>query len=121
MSDDNRTVAVFLDRDGTIIEDRGVLKDPCEIFFFPDTVKALQKLQEHYLLFIVTNQSGVAEGSDSLEDVKRVNDAVVAALAEEGIEITAVFVCPHHRRDNAPASSPIPSSCIRQRKIIPLA
>jgi histidinol phosphatase-like enzyme len=43
--------AVFLDRDGTIIEDRGVLAEPSDAVFYPDTVDALKRLQEHFLLF----------------------------------------------------------------------
>ena len=53
---------VFLDRDGTLIEDRGHLGDPSQVMFFPDTIDALRRLQEHFLLFIVTNQPGVSEG-----------------------------------------------------------
>ncbi len=43
--------AVFLDRDGTMIEDRGHLADPAEVVFYPDTVDALKRLQERFLLF----------------------------------------------------------------------
>ena len=54
--------AVFLDRDGTIIEDRGHLRDPSQVVFYHDALDALRRLQEHFLLFIVTNQPGIAEG-----------------------------------------------------------
>ena len=104
----NRNAAVFLDRDGTIIEDRGILKETSQVVFFPGTFKALQKLQEHYSLFIVTNQSGVAEGTISLDDVKKVNGEVVESLAKSEIYITDVYVCPHHRRDNCSCIKPNP-------------
>jgi len=48
--------AVFLDRDGTLIEDRGHLQQPADVVFFPDTWDALRSLQSDFLLFIVTNQ-----------------------------------------------------------------
>ncbi len=44
----NTNSAIFLDRDGTIIEDRGHLRDPSEAVFFPETFEALRKLQEHF-------------------------------------------------------------------------
>jgi D-glycero-D-manno-heptose 1,7-bisphosphate phosphatase len=91
--------AVFLDRDGTLIEDRGHLAQPQDVVFYPDTVEALKRLQEHFLLFIVTNQPWVARGILTLEQVNRVNAHVVSYLAERGVTITAVYVCPHERTD----------------------
>ncbi len=104
----NRNAAVFLDRDGTVIEDAGHLKDPSDVVFFPGTFRALRKLQKHFLLFIVTNQPGVAEGVISREDVNRVNIHLIKTLAEKGIEITDVFVCPHRRLDNCRCIKPKP-------------
>lgn len=103
-----RKAGVFLDRDGTIIEDRGHLGDSSDVVFFPDTFEALQKLSEYFLLFIVTNQVGVAEGIITSGDVDRVNRSVVSALAEKGIIITDVFVCPHRRSDECPCIKPKP-------------
>jgi len=100
--------AVFLDRDGTIIEDRGHLRDPSQVVFFQDTFDALRRLQEHFLLFIVTNQPGVAEGVLTLSDVDKVNDHVVARLAEEGARIENVYVCPHRRTDGCSCIKPQP-------------
>ena len=71
--------AVFLDRDGTVIEDRGHLADPSEVVFYPDTVDALRRLQERFLLFLVTNQPWVARGILTPEEVDRVNAWVVCA------------------------------------------
>ncbi len=100
--------AVFLDRDGTIIEDRGVLAEPTDVVFFPDTVDALRCLQKHFLLFLVTNQPGVARGTITLEHVDRVNARVLSYLAEHGITITAVYVCPHERADGCLCIKPNP-------------
>ena len=91
--------AVFLDRDGTLIEDRGNLRCPTEAIFFKNTFEALKRLQERFLLFIVSNQSGVAEGALTVEKVEQVNGYVVSQLANAGILITEVYWCPHKRSD----------------------
>src|SRR4030042_2393622 len=100
--------AVFLDRDGTIIEDRGILAEPSDVVFYPDTVNTLRRLQEHFLLFIVTNQPGVAAGAIARDNVGRVNAFVVSYLARHGITITAVYVCPHQRSDDCRCIKPRP-------------
>jgi len=100
--------AVFLDRDGTIIEDRGHLRDPADVVFFPETFEVLRKLQEHFLLFIVTNQVGVAEGVITRTDVDRINHLIVTAMAERAITVTDVYVCPHGRSDNCLCIKPKP-------------
>jgi histidinol-phosphate phosphatase family protein len=100
--------AVFLDRDGTIIEDRGVLAEPSEVVFYPDTVSALRRLQERFLLFLVTNQPGVARGAITLDNVNRVNAAVISYLAEHGVTVTAAYVCPHERVNGCLCIKPNP-------------
>lgn len=100
--------AVFLDRDGTIIEDRGHLRDPSDVVFFPETFGALRKLHEHFLLFIVTNQVGVAEGVITRKDVDRVNAHVITSLANEGVEIRSIYVCPHRRSEQCRCIKPKP-------------
>ncbi len=50
--------AVFLDRDGVIIEDRGDLSSPSQVVLFEDTIPSLKMLQGLFVLFIVTNQAG---------------------------------------------------------------
>ncbi len=100
--------AVFLDRDGTLIEDRGHLADAAQVAFYPDAVDALRRLQKRFLLFLVTNQSGVARGLITLESVKHVNARVVSYLAEHGVIITDVYVCPHQRSDGCSCIKPNP-------------
>ena len=92
--------AVFLDRDGTIIEDQGHLSLPGQVTFFPDTIPALLVLQQHAMLFIVTHQSGIAKGLITVEDVQHVNHHVNEHLAKAGIIIREVYCCPHNREDN---------------------
>ncbi len=100
--------AVFFDRDGTIIEDRGHLRDPSQVVFFPETFEALRRLQRRFVLLMITNQPGVADGVLSRQDVDRVNTYVVEALANEGVNIADVFVCPHSRDDCCRCIKPNP-------------
>ncbi len=100
--------AVFLDRDGTLIEDRGHLSEASEVAFYLDAIEALQRLQEHFLLFLVTNQSGVARGLITMESVNRVNARVISYLAEHDVTITDVYVCPHQRSDACSCIKPNP-------------
>ena len=102
--------AIFLDRDGTLIEDRGHLRSPSDVVFLPGTVGALKRLQDAFALFIVTNQRGVAGGILSLNDVERVNAHVVCQLAEAGAKITEVYFCPHRRSDKCLCIKPKPYS-----------
>jgi L-threonylcarbamoyladenylate synthase len=98
--------AVFLDRDGTLIKDRGHLDRPSQAVFFPDTFDALRRLQEEFLLFIVTHQSGIAKRLITRRDADRVNDSVVRRLAEAGVYITDVYVCPHDRAEGCSCVKP---------------
>ncbi|MFO8112240.1 MAG: HAD family hydrolase [Desulfosalsimonadaceae bacterium] len=108
ISNSTRRPAVFLDRDGTIIEDQGHLSRPSQVAFFAGTVSALRRLNEHFALFIVTNQSGVAKGLLTLEDVGRVNGHVVSYLAGFGIRIIDTYVCPHDASDGCECIKPKP-------------
>jgi D-glycero-D-manno-heptose 1,7-bisphosphate phosphatase len=100
--------AVFLDRDGTIIEDRGDLSHPSQVVFFRETVYSLRRLCEEFDLYIVTNQSGVAKGAISIQDVERVNSHVVSHLAESGVRIVETYVCPHRDGDGCCCIKPNP-------------
>ncbi len=98
--------AIFLDRDGTLIEDIGVLGDIKDVKFFSDTVSALKKLQSRYKLFVITNQSGVSKGLVSLEQVGRINCCIDEALKKEGVNIESWYVCPHQRNENCDCIKP---------------
>lgn len=100
--------AIFLDRDGTIIDDLGHLSDICQVHFLPGVFDALRKLQVHYKLFIVTNQSGIAKGLITGDDADRINQYVCDILAQNEIEITETYTCPHNRTDNCECIKPNP-------------
>jgi len=100
--------AVFLDRDGTLIEDRGHLRNPAEVVFFPDTFAALRKLQRRFMLFLVTHQGGIGQGLVTAQAVASVNAHVVSELAAAGIRLAEVYVCPHRRDEGCACLKPAP-------------
>ncbi len=100
--------AVFLDRDGTIIEDMGYIGSPDDTLFLPGVGPALQRLQERYRLFMVTNQSGVGLGHISREEAEAVNHHVVCTLAGEGVNIERVYTCFHAEGDGCTCRKPAP-------------
>jgi D-glycero-D-manno-heptose 1,7-bisphosphate phosphatase len=99
--------AVFLDRDGTLNEDPGYLGDPEKVMLFPNTGKALSilKNQLKLKLIVISNQSGVARGLISEEDVKKVNSRINELLKDENAEIDAFYYCPFHPEFSTPEES----------------
>ena len=89
--------AVFLDRDGTLIEEVGYLDRPERVELYPYSADAIRALNAAGLrIVIVTNQSGVARGFFSEAVVHAVHDHIDRLLAEAGAHIDAYYYCPHH-------------------------
>ncbi len=103
-----KKAAVFLDRDGTIIEDNGHLYDVSQVDFFEDTIDSLVRLQKYFDLFIITNQSGVSKGLITIEQVDYINCHVSGYLGDAGIRIVETYVCPHQKQDQCCCMKPKP-------------
>ena len=87
--------AVFLDRDGTLIEEKDYLHRPEDVVIFPGVVAALKKFQDAgFKLFIVTNQSGVGRGYFTMADVEKVHAHLTAELARDGVRFEKIYVAP---------------------------
>lgn len=87
----------LLDRDGTIIVDRGFLSDPAGVELLPGAADAIRQLNATgWAVAIATNQSGVGRGLYSLEAMHATNARVVEILGREEARIDAVEFCPHH-------------------------
>src|SRR6266850_6340678 len=87
--------AVFLDRDGTIIEDKDYLRDPQEMVIFPGAGLALRRLQAaDFRLLIVSNQSGVGRGFFTMADVERVNLHLEQEFERLGVRFEKIYVAP---------------------------
>jgi len=90
-------LAVFLDRDGTLNEDPGYISDPEKVVLFPDTGEALSILKKYgFLLIVISNQSGIARGLMTSQDVDAVNEKINALLSEHKAKIDAFYYCPAH-------------------------
>ncbi len=89
--------AVFLDRDGTLIEERGYLDKLEDIALFPGTLAALRHLREAgYALVLVTNQAGVARGFFDEAFVQKAHRHLAGMLAAENVVLDGYYYCPHH-------------------------
>lgn len=89
--------AVFLDRDGTLIEEVGYLDRPDRVRLFPYSVQAVAALNQAGIrVVLVTNQSGVARGFFTEEAVMAVHQHIGDVLAGGGARIDAYYYCPHH-------------------------
>lgn len=88
--------AAFLDRDGTLIVDRGYLSNPDGVELLSGVAKGLAIVQRlGYLLVVISNQSGVGRGYFSDEDVRSVNRRMEECLGELGLRLDGVWYCPH--------------------------
>lgn len=89
--------AIFLDKDGTLIPDIPFNVDPEAITLYDQAVPGLVKLQENgFLVIVISNQSGVALGYITEEQVKGVELRIKQLLNAEGIVLTGFLYCPHH-------------------------
>ena len=100
--------AVFLDRDGTIFKDTGYPGDKSPINFLPGVPESLRKLQTHFYLIIISNQSGVGREIITYDEMNRVEHKMIKKLADEKIKITDSYYCPHAPSDNCICRKPKP-------------
>ena len=99
--------AVFIDRDGTLIDDIGYLHDPTGVVFYPGIPEALRKLKDSgYLVIVVTNQSGIGRGFFDEETAMAVNLAMLKMLWARGVQPDAIYYCPHHPDDGCSCRKP---------------
>ncbi len=101
--------AVFLDRDGTLIREKEYLRRPEEVAIFPGAPGALKQLQDAgFLLFIVSNQSGVGRGYFTLAEVENVNRHVAEEFARAGVRFQKVYVAPEAPEQPSRGRKPSP-------------
>lgn len=114
--------AVFLDRDGTLIVDRGYLASPAQIEFLQGAISALSTfVSSGYRLVVVTNQSGIGRGYFTEEQAARVRDAFLEALSRNGLDSVSYYVCPHSPDAGCPCRKPEPGLFHRAQKELGLS
>jgi D-glycero-D-manno-heptose 1,7-bisphosphate phosphatase len=90
--------AVFLDRDGTLIEEAGYLDRLDRLVFFPYTVDAVRVLNRAgFAVVVITNQAGIARGIVKEPFVAEAHRVISEKLAGGGARIDAYYYCPHYR------------------------
>ncbi|MEK6984021.1 MAG: HAD family hydrolase [Nanoarchaeota archaeon] len=99
------TKAVFIDKDGTIVEDAGFVHRIEEFKLVPNAVEGL-KLLKDYKLFIVSNQSGIGRGHFTLNDFNKFNTHLLKELGKNKIKIQKTYFCPHKPEDNCECRKP---------------
>jgi D-glycero-D-manno-heptose 1,7-bisphosphate phosphatase len=88
--------AVFFDRDGTINEEAGYIRDLNNLKLISGAAEAIEKLRKSgFLAILITNQSGPARGYYSEDWVKKLNDRVQELLNENGTKLDSMYYCPH--------------------------
>jgi len=96
--------AIFLDRDGTIIEEIGYIDDPEKVQLLPGAVEALRIFRQlRFWILVLSNQSGVARGFFPESRVGAVNQRLQEQLRAQGVEVDAFYYCPHHPQAAVPA------------------
>ncbi len=89
--------AVFLDRDGTVMEDAHYIKSPSQVRLIPGAAAAVKKINDARVpAIVVTNQSGIARGIFKVQDYEAVRRHFESLLEAEGAHIDASYFCPHH-------------------------
>jgi len=95
--------AVFLDRDGTILEDVHFIRSPHQVRIIPGAAAAIRKINDAGAqAIVVTNQSGIARGLSTVRDYEAVKEHYESLLKEAGARIDRSYYCPHHPEVDGP-------------------
>jgi D-glycero-D-manno-heptose 1,7-bisphosphate phosphatase len=112
----SRRPAVFVDRDGTLIHDKGYLADPSAVTLVGDAIEAVARLRSvGFAVVIVTNQSGIARGVIPVSAYAQVEARLAALLAAGGAAVDATYMCPHHPDVSGPCDCRKPAAGLFRR------
>lgn len=101
--------ALFLDRDGTLMEEREYLADPAGVVLYPGTGAALRRLQDSgFKLVIITNQSGIGRGYFTEADMHRVNARLLELIGRDGVRIEKIYFAPESADQPSRGRKPSP-------------
>jgi histidinol-phosphate phosphatase family protein len=109
---------VFLDRDGVISKDSPEhIKSWEEFHFLPHVKEAIKILTEHeFNIIIITNQSVIARGMTSVEELNQMHINMIKEIEKEGGKIVDIYYCPHHPDDKCNCRKPAPGMLIKAIK-----
>ena len=96
--------AVFLDRDGTVMEDAHYIKSPDQVRLIPGAAAAVKRINEAKIpVIVVTNQSGIGRGLFTVKDYEAVRNRFESLLANGGAHVDASYYCPDHPSASGPS------------------
>ncbi len=111
--------ALFLDRDGVININIPHTYEIDQFHFIPGIFDFCKKFQDKgYLLFVITNQSGIARGLYTREDFNKLTQWMTQVFRSNGVIITKVYFCPHHPDFTGPCEcrKPRPGMILKAKK-----
>jgi D-glycero-D-manno-heptose 1,7-bisphosphate phosphatase len=102
--------AVFLDRDGVIIQNReNYVRSWTDVEFIPTSLYALERLsQTAHKIIIITNQSAVGRGIITLKQADAINRRIIEAIKKSGGRVDGFFMCPHTPEEHCSCRKPLP-------------
>jgi len=102
----SRIRAVFIDRDGTINQEKNYIYRIEDFELIPGAIEAIRLLtQQKIKIYIITNQSGIARGYFTEEQYLQLTDYMLGIFKKEGIQVEKVLYCPHHPEGEVPEYS----------------
>lgn len=108
---------LILDRDGTLIGERHYLGDPDGVEILEGVIKGLRAFKDAgFRLVVVTNQSGLARGKFTLDQMHSVNGRMRDELGKEGVKIDGLYFCPHGPWEGCDCRKPAPGLVLRAAK-----
>ncbi len=109
---------LFLDRDGTINVEKNFIKDPVDLELIPGAATVIREARRMNLkTIIVSNQSGVARGIMTEDDVENVNARLLGMLNDEGAVIDAIYYCPHYPSNDNECSCRKPNTGMFEKAV----
>jgi D-glycero-D-manno-heptose 1,7-bisphosphate phosphatase len=108
--------AIFIDRDGTLIQDKDYLHKAEEVEFFPGAIQALSKAAgAGFDIVMITNQSGVGRGYFTMADVEKVHERICRDCAPENVQFLKIYVAPEHPEQPSRGRKPSPQFLLDAR------
>ena len=103
--------AVFIDRDGTIMEDTDYCSHPKDVRIFPGVIEALRRLKSRgFKIVIITNQSGIGRGLFTLDQYRAVESEVLRQLGDGLVDAT--YYCPDAPEQHSKCRKPAPGMVV---------
>jgi len=99
--------AVFIDRDGTINKNTGYIDSPDRFEIYPGVAEGIKKLKDNgFKIIIITNQSGIARGFFTVENLDEIHKKMNDILAKKDVKVDAIYFCPHHPDEKCDCRKP---------------